>query len=162
MRVAAASAAGRERGDGHVLEGGEAVEEAHVLERPHNSRARDLVCRLAGDLGAVEEHGARRRAEDARDAVEQGRLPGAVRADQPDDRTLPEAQRNAAERVDPAELLAELNRLERGRSKWRPFAFRRGERAHRPSILSRPRPARPRSNPRCPRVKGLTGEGETV
>src|ERR687884_115471 len=65
-----------------------------------------------GFIPAVEDHGARRRLVDARQHVEEGRLAGAVRADQADDRAARNEEVDVVDGDEAAELLPELLRLE--------------------------------------------------
>jgi hypothetical protein len=61
-------------------------------------------CGRAGDLAAVEGNAPGRRLEDSADQVEQGRLPGAVRADDRNDLGRIRAERDAIDRADAAEV----------------------------------------------------------
>ena len=83
----------------HVVEHGERAEQADVLER-----ARDAAPRRSGAAGSPPMLAARRSARargrrvDARDHVEGGRLAGAVRADQRDERARVDARGRARDR----------------------------------------------------------------
>src|SRR5581483_3675633 len=83
-----AAAQARVHADEHVLERGHVLEEADVLERPPDPALRDGVRGLPRDVLSVEDHPPGGRLVDAGEHVEEGRLPGAVRADQADDRAL--------------------------------------------------------------------------
>ena len=98
--------------DEHVLERGHVVEEADVLERPRHAERRDLVRRARGDVDVLEEDPARGRLVDAGQDVEEGRLAGAVRADQADDRAARDREVDVVHGDEAAELLAHLDRLE--------------------------------------------------
>src|SRR6185503_16354842 len=67
--------------DPHVLAHREVAEEADVLERPGDAEPGARVRGKQGDRPAAETHLARRRPVEPRDDVEDGSLPGAVRAD---------------------------------------------------------------------------------
>ena len=96
--------AGRDvRADEDVLEHGERGEELEVLEGAgdpepdHAARPHTLErAPVEHDISEVEP-------VEARDRVEGGRLPGAVRSDQPDDRACGDLERDVVERDDPAE-----------------------------------------------------------
>src|SRR5207302_3344650 len=78
-----------------------------------NPGARDAMTGAATERLTVQQDVARRRGVDAGDAVEQRRLPRAVGPDQADDFALGELERDAPERVDAAEALGHVDRLER-------------------------------------------------
>ena len=71
--------------DHHVLERSHLAEEPDVLERAGDAESGDLVPLEPGEGLAVESHLAVRRLEHAGDDVEDGRLAGAVRPDEPED-----------------------------------------------------------------------------
>src|SRR5581483_9605299 len=93
--------------DKDVLERGHLLEQADVLERAPDPALGDVVRRLAGDVRAVEDDATRGRLVDAGDHVEEGRLAGAVRTDQRDDRAARDREVDVVDRDEPAELLAE-------------------------------------------------------
>ena len=86
--------------------------------RPMPSRARSWT-RQAGDVGAVELDRAAVGAEDAEDAVEERRLAGAVRADQPDAFARLDVDVDLVEGDDAGELLADAAGAAGGRSRHR-------------------------------------------
>src|SRR6266480_2318746 len=94
--------------DEHVLERRHLWEEADVLERAADTELRDRVWRLVGDVDAVEDDHARRRAVEAGEHVEEGRLAGPVRADQADDRALRDREVEVVDGEQAAELLADV------------------------------------------------------
>jgi hypothetical protein len=87
VRAAAPDLLRGERADFDVLDDAEPIEEADVLEGPHDAGARDRVPGPAAERRTVEQDASGRRCVDARDAVQQRRLAGPVRADQSDDLT---------------------------------------------------------------------------
>src|SRR2546421_43587 len=74
--------------DHDVLEGGHVLEQPDVLEGARDPEPRDAVRGAARDVGACEEDASGRRLVQPGDDVEEGRLAGAVRADEADDRSL--------------------------------------------------------------------------
>ena len=70
-------------GDLDVVEHRHVAEEADVLKSPRDPAARDPAGTLPRDVGVVEADGAGGGRVDAGDDVEHGRLPRAVRADEP-------------------------------------------------------------------------------
>ena len=98
--------------DEDVLERGHLGEEADVLERAPDPERGDRVRRLVGDVDAVEHDRARGRLVDARELVEEGRLAGAVRADQRHDRAARDREVDVVRRDEAAELLAQLDDLD--------------------------------------------------
>ena len=99
--------------DQDVVEDGHVLEEPDGLERPGDAAPHDRVGAKADDAPALEEDLALVRRQEPRDHVEEGRLPGAVRADQAHDR---------ARRDDEVDL------VDRDRGRRRPWS-RRGPRA---------------------------------
>jgi hypothetical protein len=91
-----------------VLDRGHVLEEADVLEGAPHAELRDLVGRLARDVGAVELDQAHRGLVDAREHVEERRLAGAVRPDQTDDRLVRNHEVDVVDGDEAAELLANL------------------------------------------------------
>ena len=86
-RVAAMRMA-QERADHHVVEHGHVLERRRHLEGAPDAEPRVLLGRGARHVGAVERDAAGGRQRVAGEAVEEGRLAGAVRADQADDLAL--------------------------------------------------------------------------
>src|SRR5712691_7418760 len=72
-----------------VVAHGQLDERPRELKRPRDAPPADPVRRPAGDVLAVEPDAAGRRGKSAHD-VEQGRLAGAVRTDEPDDFAAPD------------------------------------------------------------------------
>ena len=89
------------------------VEQADVLERAADAELRDLV-RRAGPRASCPSKtiSPRRRRVDAGEHVEEGRLAGAVRADQADDRASRHREVDVVAGDQAAELLAQRARLE--------------------------------------------------
>src|SRR4051794_24811160 len=97
LRVAA-----RERAHLEVLEHGHAREDPPALGRLRDPDLGHGVARQALDLRAVEHDPSGARRHDAGDRPQRRRLAGAVRADQRDDLTLVDLERDALERLDRA------------------------------------------------------------
>src|SRR5215469_7939965 len=93
------------RGHDHVLHDRQPGEDPGQLEGPADSPREDLVRGQAGDLGFIEVDVAAVHPPVAGDHVEQGRLPGAVRPDQPGDAAALDLDRAVAERVHTPERL---------------------------------------------------------
>jgi hypothetical protein len=91
--------------DEHVLEHGHRREELDVLERARDPAPDDAVRRRAQQALAVEGDLALVRLVQARDQVEERRLPGPVGPDQAGDLPLGHVQRDVVDRHDPAERL---------------------------------------------------------
>jgi hypothetical protein len=72
------------RAEHHVLQDGQVREQPDALERPGDAQLREAVRRGAGQRLAAPGEGARLRLDEAADDVEQGRLAGAVGADDPE------------------------------------------------------------------------------
>jgi len=89
--------------DQDVVERGERPEDLGVLERARHATAGDLVRRQSQQVDAVEGGAAGGRAIEAGQHVEDGRLPGAVGADQREDLAPRRVEAHAAERGEPAE-----------------------------------------------------------
>jgi len=98
--------------DEYVLETRHGRKQADVLERPPHAHLRHSVRRQADDLVAVEQHLAARRGVDARQHVEERRLPRAVGADQTDDTALRHREIDVRAGHEPTELLAHRPRRE--------------------------------------------------
>ena len=99
----------------HVLQAGEPVEQPHVLERAHQTLARDLRRVEPDELLAVQLHRAGVGGDGAGEEVEHGRLPGAVRPDEGGDRAPPELDVQVVGGDDAAEALADTAGLEHDR-----------------------------------------------
>ena len=112
-RAPAACPSRAERAHLDVLERGQPAEEPDVLERAHDPAPGDRVP-TSRDRPPVERDSPRRRREDAREAVQERGLPGPVRPDQAHDVPLPQPQGHVPQRVDAAEALAHVDRLEHG------------------------------------------------
>src|SRR6185437_10418822 len=103
-------------------------EDRHVLERRrHLEGAPDAEARMrfrreSRHVGAIKHDTAGRRLEIARDAVEEGRLAGAVRADQADDLAGLDCEVGVLERHEAAESAADALRLKQHESppRWMP------------------------------------------
>src|SRR5437879_4914821 len=108
----AGDTAAEERGDGDVVETGEAAEGLRDLERAADAEPRDAVGRQPGEVTAVEADGPRVGRVDARDRVDQGALAGAVGPDEPDDLARRDLEVHVAQRLEPAEVLGEAPHLE--------------------------------------------------
>ena len=96
----------------HVLDRRHLGEEPDVLERPPDAELDDGVRRLAHHLGAVEHDRTGRGDVDTGDLVEERRLPGAVRADEGDDRASRNGEVDVVRRDEASELLPDLVRDE--------------------------------------------------
>ncbi len=94
--------------DQHVLERRHLVEEADVLERPADAELGDPCggCRSTSVPSKTIDAGGRH--VDAGEHVEEGRLAGAVRADQANDRPARDREVDVVHRDEAAELLAHL------------------------------------------------------
>ena len=86
----------------------------NVRASPRRARS---ACDGRRDVLAVEQHPARRRLEHAGDQVDQGRLAGAVRADQRAARAALERQIDVARDLQRAEAAVETLHLQRGASR---------------------------------------------
>src|SRR5690606_18701804 len=96
----------------HVLEHRQVREQTHVLECAGDAGLGDLRRGVPGDVDAVEDDLAFVGREDARDHVEQGRLPGAVGADDRDDLALLHGEVDTSDGLDATEGLLEILDLE--------------------------------------------------
>ena len=88
----------RRHADQHVLQDGEAAAQFDILKCARNAASGDGVCRHTQERTAVEEYVAFGGAVEPRDAIEDGRLAGAIRADQRVDRALRDLHREVTER----------------------------------------------------------------
>src|SRR5579862_2175623 len=93
--------------DEDVLERRHVLEEADVLKGAPDAALRVRVRRLAGQVLVGEHDASRRRLVHAGEHVEERRLPGAVRADEADDRPAGHGEVDVVDRDEAAELLAE-------------------------------------------------------
>src|SRR5439155_15335551 len=108
----------RVRPDEHVFEHRHLLEEHYVLKRARDPESRDPMSRRSSQVLALEEDPAVVRAIQAGDEVEERRLPGTVRPDQPDDLSLLQCERDIGERDDPAEASWDvLDRKKRHRTR---------------------------------------------
>jgi hypothetical protein len=98
--------------DEHVLERGHVLEEADVLKCSADAELGDGVRRLAGHVAARELDPAGRRLVDPGEHVEERGLARAVRADQADDRAGRDREVDVVDRDQPAELLADIYRMQ--------------------------------------------------
>jgi hypothetical protein len=108
----------RVRADSHVVTGRHGGEQRNILKRSGEAKRGNLVYGEARQRAPVEEDRTRVGVAEAGDAVEQRRLPGAVRSDQSADRALVDVEthilkrRNAAE-PHPNAVVREQRRLAR-------------------------------------------------
>src|SRR5438309_2888360 len=89
----------------HVVERRHVLEQPDVLEGPRDPERRHLVRLRAGDLAALEDDLPGGWRKDAGDAVEERRLPCAVRADQSEDLALLDLERHVVDCHEPSEPL---------------------------------------------------------
>src|SRR5438067_5097022 len=106
--LAGAPAAARVPADQHMLEHRHRAEQLDVLEGARDPAADDAVRRRAQQAAPVEDDLAVVRPVEPRDQVEDRRLAGAVRPDQPDDLALTDVERDAVDGNDPAEAPRQL------------------------------------------------------
>ena len=93
----------RVRADAHVLAHGHGRKQSDVLERPRDAERNELMPGDAGKRPPVEHDRPCSRIIEARDAIEEGRLACAVRADQAADRAARDLEGNVLERRHAAE-----------------------------------------------------------
>ena len=106
------------RADEHVFEHGHVVEEDDVLEGARDPQPRDRVRTRSSQVLALEENAAGVGAVEPRDEIEERRLPGPVRSDQPDDLALLQLEGDVGESDDPAEPPCDVfNREKRHRTR---------------------------------------------
>jgi hypothetical protein len=115
LRRLAAAGPDPERGDLDVLAHAEAAERVAVLERAREAAPPAAVRRPGGHVLAVELDRPGVGAVEAAEHVDERRLAGAVRADQPDDLAARELEGDAAERLHPLERAREPGGPERVR-----------------------------------------------
>src|SRR5207244_11305322 len=101
-------------GDEHLLQTGQVIEEALVLERAGEAERRDAVGGETDELppSVVEPDPPVRRLVETRDQVEAGRLPGAVGPDEADDLALLAPERKIVHGPEAAEVLRQALGLE--------------------------------------------------
>ncbi len=92
-------------GNEQVLAYRHAREQLGALERARQAQARPTKRRHAGDVAAVEQHPAVVGAQEAVEAVEEGGLAGAVRADETDELTGADLDRHIAQRGDAGRIV---------------------------------------------------------
>src|SRR5512134_313401 len=97
----------RPEGNDEILVGGQGVEGPHDLERSRDPHPRDLVRGPAGDLAAKKKHLALPGPQEPGDAVDERRLPRAVRPDDPEDLPLLDRKAHGGERLYAPERLAD-------------------------------------------------------
>src|SRR5262249_27951831 len=93
----------RANADHDVLQHGQRREQRVILERPTDAQRGNVVRPEAEDRAAGQEDRALARSIEPADAVEEGRLAGAVRTDQADDLAFADVEGDAIERDDTAE-----------------------------------------------------------
>jgi hypothetical protein len=98
--------------DEHVLARGEAAERFEALERARDAEPRPPVGPAPGDIGAVEPHATTAGRLQAGDDVEERRLAGAVRPDEPGHASFGDRERRVVDRQQAAELHRYLVDLE--------------------------------------------------
>ena len=147
-RVAAANHVAAVRSDDDVLLDRHGREELDVLERPRDAAVDDAVRRRPQQRLPVEDEIARLRLVQPRDHVEERRLAGAVRADQPDDLARVRLDRDVVQRDYPAEQPGDVLDREQGRH---PRTLKRFTRA---DTLDASAPAPSRCGPVPPRRSG--------
>ncbi len=132
----------RVRADEHVLEDGHVLEQHDVLKRARDPESRHPIGRCSSQVFPLEHNAAAVRAVEAGDEIEERRLPGAVRPDQPDDLSLLQVERNIRESHDPTEPARDvLDRKKRHRTRDdmtvpTEYAFRRWPVMDRGVVLS--------------------------
>ena len=132
-------------GGPEVLEDGQVLEELQALERPRQAEAHPPVGGQRAHGAPVEEHLAGRRPHEGGHGVDERRLAGAVRPDEPDDLAGAHLQVDVVEGDGPTEANRQASELEA-------CPARRDGR--------RPPPAAPRSDPvRAPGGAGAAGGG---
>src|SRR6185503_8486529 len=91
--------------DEEVLAGRHAGEQLDALERARDAEPRAPVRRDPREIAAVERHASRVGFRHSEQAVEERRLPGPVRTDQPDDLAFGDVEAHVVERGDTREGL---------------------------------------------------------
>src|SRR6266567_1317929 len=103
----------REDGQRDIVENGKGVEQIDDLEAARDARSDALVDRGEGDVLALEQDPAAVRLEMSADQIDERGLAGAVRAYEREKFALVDGEIHAIAGVDIAELLAEIDRLEK-------------------------------------------------
>src|SRR5262249_59378760 len=98
----------RQASDFEVLKRGQATEDAHLLEHPHDAGAEHLVGPVASDVLTEEPHSAPLRPIEARDEIEQRGLPRSVWTDETDELAGSNRERDVVDGHDAAEALAQI------------------------------------------------------
>src|SRR5438876_3208370 len=98
--------------DHNVLDRGHVLEETDVLKSAGDAESGDLVGWPPRDVGPGEDDPPAGGFVQARDDVEEGRLAGAVRSDEADDRPFRDREVDRAHRDESTELLGDRHRLE--------------------------------------------------
>ena len=101
----------QEGADHHVVQHRHGLERQRHLEGAGDAEARALLRRQAGDVPALEMHGAGGRTEIAGQAVEEGRLAGAVGPDQPEHLALLDGDGGVVDGLEGAEGLGDVARV---------------------------------------------------
>ena len=109
----------RVRADAHVLAHRHGRKQGDVLERPRDAEGGELMPGAAGERPAVERDRPRARIIETRDAIEERRLAGAVRANQAADRAAGDLEGHVLERGHAAEPDRQPRGPPAGRSAWR-------------------------------------------
>src|SRR5215831_13030478 len=112
--------------DAHIVEHRHRPKYREVLERAGDPKAGHTVGGFVKDVLTRELDGATARRVEPRQAIEQGGLSGAVRADQAENLTLAELQRHVVERDNSAEIDADVANGEK--------RFRRRQRRRMPRL----------------------------
>src|SRR5438067_2156541 len=102
VAMGGAAVATRPRPELEVLEDGQTSQDLASLRYLDQALANDPIGRRGHEVERAEARDARMRAQYARQGIEDGRLAGPVRANQRDDLSLGDAERNAAHRLDGA------------------------------------------------------------
>src|SRR5215475_4687529 len=95
-------------GEDQVLTHAQLRKDLQQLERPAHAEPVEIARPHAGDRAAVEPHVAGGGPQLAEDAVEQGRLAAAIRADDAEDLALAQGERYARHRNDAAETFLQI------------------------------------------------------
>src|SRR5438309_1137987 len=125
-----AAVATRPRPELEVLEDGQTSQDLASLRYLDQALANDPIGRRGHEVERAEARDARMRAQYARQGIEDGRLAGPVRANQRDDLSLGDAERNAAHRLDGAVGNLEIAHVEQRRGGFGCCRGRRGGHVH--------------------------------
>ena len=112
--------------DHDVLEHGHVAKQRQILKRAADADLGDPVRRLVEDGLALKLNVAMVRRVEPAEAIEQGGLAGAVRADQAQEHALGHVERHVVERDDAAETHADILDRQQRRSRPQPRACLRG------------------------------------